>query len=68
MHARVESYVPFVGWVGFDPTNDILVGTNHIKVSHGKDYKDCSLLRGIVRSKGTNETRHTVQVLSQQQQ
>ena len=68
MHAWVESYVPFVGWVGFDPTNDILVGTNHIKVSHGKDYKDCSPLSGVVRSKGTNETRHTVQVLSQQQQ
>jgi transglutaminase-like putative cysteine protease len=68
MHAWVETYVPIVGWVGFDPTNDILAGTDHIKVSHGKDYKDCSPLRGVVLSMGTNETRHSVQVMSQQQQ
>ncbi|TFG73743.1 MAG: transglutaminase family protein [Flavobacteriales bacterium] len=68
MHAWVEAFVPFVGWLGFDPTNDILAGTNHIKVSHGKDYKDCAPLKGVVFSKGSNETRHTVQVLGQLQQ
>lgn len=68
MHAWCEAYIPFVGWVGFDPTNNLLAGHNHIKVAHGKDYRDCSPLRGVVFSSGTNETKHSVMVSSQQQQ
>ncbi len=68
MHAWAEAYVPNIGWIGFDPTNNILAGINHIKVAHGKDYKDCSPLTGIVYSSGKNHTRHSVQVTSQQQQ
>jgi len=29
-HAWVEAYLPPFGWVGFDPTNDILAGERHI--------------------------------------
>ncbi|MGB5820028.1 MAG: transglutaminase family protein [Saonia sp.] len=68
MHAWVEAYVPFIGWIGFDATNNLLANTNHIKVAHGKDYNDCSPLRGVVRSQGANETRHSVQVSGQEQQ
>lgn len=67
MHAWAESFVPGIGWIGFDPTNDILASTNHIKVAHGKDYTDCSPLKGVVYAKGSNETRHAVQVSAQQQ-
>ncbi len=67
MHAWAEAYVPNIGWVGFDPTNDLLANTDHIKVAHGKDYADCSPLRGVVYSKGKNTTSHAVQVLQQQQ-
>ena len=67
MHAWAEAYIPFVGWKGFDPTNDILANTNHIKVCHGKDYNDCSPLKGVIYSQGKNETAHTVKVKSQQQ-
>lgn len=68
MHAWAEAYVPSIGWMGFDPTNNIMVDSNHIKVAHGKDYNDCSPLRGIVSTSGKNETSHSVQVSSQQQQ
>ncbi len=68
MHAWAEALVPNVGWVGFDPTNDILVAQNHIKVCHGKDYNDCSPLRGVVYSNGANETEYFVQVQSSQLQ
>lgn len=68
MHAWAEAYVPNVGWIGFDPTNNLIADTNHIKVAHGRDYNDCSPLRGVVYSTGKNETSHTVQVSSQQQQ
>lgn len=66
MHAWAEAYIPDIGWVGFDPTNDLLANDNHIKVAHGKDYRDCSPLRGVVYTTGRNETRHSVKVSSQQ--
>jgi|SRR5680860_88986 len=68
MHAWAEAYVPKIGWVGFDPTNNLLANTNHIKVAHGKDYTDCSPLKGVVYTTGRNKTSHSVQVSSQQQQ
>lgn len=68
MHAWAEAYIPKVGWVGFDPTNDLLANPNHIKVAHGKDYTDCSALKGVVHTMGKNETSHSVKVMGQQQQ
>ncbi|MGB6150596.1 MAG: transglutaminase family protein, partial [Pricia sp.] len=68
MHAWAEAYVPNVGWIGFDPTNNLLANTNHIKVAHGKDYTDCSPLKGIVYTTGKNETSHSVKVSASQQQ
>ncbi|AIY14208.1 transglutaminase-like domain-containing protein [Cellulophaga baltica] len=67
MHAWAEAYIPTIGWVGFDPTNNVLVASNHIKVCHGKDYQDCAPLKGIVCSQGQNETQYSVQVISRQQ-
>ena len=67
MHAWTEAYLPDAGWVGFDPTNNILASDNHIKVAHGKDYSDCAPLKGIILSKGENTTTHSVQVHGQQQ-
>jgi len=66
MHAWAEAYIPQVGWIGFDPTNHLLVNDNHIKVAHGKDYNDCSPLKGVVYSKGANETVHSVEVQAEQ--
>lgn len=34
-------------WIGFDPTNNIVAGESHIKISHGRDYRDCSINRGV---------------------
>lgn len=68
MHAWAEAYVPEVGWVGFDPTNNLIANTSHIKIAHGKDYNDCSPLIGVVYTTGKNETKHTVKVASEQQQ
>ena len=68
MHAWVECCLPDSGWIGFDPTNNLLAAENHIKVAHGKDYSDCPPLKGIVFTSGKNETEYTVQVTAQQQQ
>lgn len=68
MHAWAEAYIPNVGWVGFDPTNDLLTSSDHIKVAHGKDYRDCAPIKGVVYTTGQNKTSHVVKVSGQQQQ
>ena len=69
MHAWAEAYVPNGGWIGFDPTNDLLANQNHVKVAHGKDYNDCAPLKGVVYASGSNTTSYSVKVkqVSQQQ-
>ena len=34
-------------WYGLDPTGDSFVGPRHVKVSHGRDYGDCRINRGV---------------------
>ncbi|QHW30678.1 transglutaminase family protein [Paenibacillus rhizovicinus] len=46
-HAWVEAYVPGLGWCGFDPTNDALVGERYVKLGHGRDYKDIVPVKGV---------------------
>ncbi|MFX0558027.1 transglutaminase-like domain-containing protein [Maribacter sp. CXY002] len=67
MHAWVEAYVPYLGWLAFDPTNNILANSNHIKVCHGKDYNDCPPIKGVIYTKGKNKTTYSVTVTNQQQ-
>ncbi len=66
MHAWVEAYVPELGWVGFDPTNNLLADENFIKVSHGADYNDCAPIKGVLRSNGgDNKSSYQVKVAAQ---
>jgi transglutaminase-like putative cysteine protease len=37
-----------LGWVGFDPTNDILVENDHIILAVGRDFSDVSPVDGII--------------------
>lgn len=68
LHAWAECYIPNIGWVGFDPTNNLLTNQDHLKICHGKDYVDCSPLKGIIYASpsGENSTIHSVQVRAQQ--
>lgn len=34
-------------WYGMDSTNNLLVNENYIKISHGRDYRDCVINKGI---------------------
>lgn len=36
------------GWVGLDPTNDIMIGNDHIILAKGRDYADISPVAGII--------------------
>jgi transglutaminase-like putative cysteine protease len=59
-HAWVEALIPRVGWVGFDPTNNLLVGGRHIRTAIGRDYADVSPTVGTM--KGSAETELQVRV------
>jgi len=64
MHAWAEILIPGVGWLGFDPTNNLIVNSSYIKVAHGVDYKDCSPIKGVLRTNGDNKTSYEVIVTS----
>ena len=60
-HAWVEAYIPYHGWIGFDPTNNHVVSGNHVKVAVGRDYADVPPVKGTYR--GTGRRSMTIEVL-----
>ena len=44
-HAWIEAWTG--GWWGYDPTNDIEIGVQHVWVATGRDYSDVPPLKGI---------------------
>jgi transglutaminase-like putative cysteine protease len=63
-HAWVEAYLPEVGWVGFDPTNNSLAGERHIRVAVGRDYADVPPTRGVFKGEAESELAVAVRVYS----
>ncbi|MDP0501480.1 MAG: transglutaminase family protein [Verrucomicrobiota bacterium JB022] len=61
-HAWVSIYVPQLGWVDVDPTNNVAVKEDHIVVARGRDYADVSLLRGTILGGGPQLIRVAVTV------
>ena len=37
-----------IGWIGFDPTNDLMVENDHIILAIGRDFSDVSPVDGII--------------------
>jgi transglutaminase-like putative cysteine protease len=61
-HAWMEAFLPNLGWVGFDPTNNVVAGTRHIRVAIGRDYADVPPTKGVFRGRSANELAVAVQV------
>jgi len=61
-HAWVEALLPGLGWVGFDPTNNLLAGQRHIRVAVGRDYSDVPPTRGVFKGAAESELSVAVQV------
>ena len=45
-HAWTEIYVPGAGWRGFDPTNNKMVGSEHISVAVAREQEKASPVSG----------------------
>jgi transglutaminase-like putative cysteine protease len=63
-HAWVSVFVPQVGWVDVDPTNDQFVTSRYVTVAWGRDYNDVPPLKGVIFTESeTQELLVTVDVV-----
>jgi transglutaminase-like putative cysteine protease len=63
-HAWVSVWTgPDNGWIGFDPTNAIQAGTDHITLAVGRDFSDVSPVYGVFVGSGENELKVEVDVI-----
>jgi transglutaminase-like putative cysteine protease len=61
-HAWVEALLPGVGWVGFDPTTNLLVGERHIRTAIGRDSADVPPTMGAMKGKADTQLQVRVRV------
>ena len=61
-HAWAEFWLPELGWLGLDPTNDTPADHRHVRIAQGRDYADAAPTRGVVFGGGTAEVIATVTV------
>jgi transglutaminase-like putative cysteine protease len=61
-HAWVEAWLPELGWVGFDPTNNLICADRHIRVAVGRDYADVPPSRGVFRGDADSSLEVAVKV------
>ena len=59
-HAWVEAYIPFHGWLGFDPTNNCIANDRHVRLAVGRNFSDCTPVKGTY--KGSSEHKLEVAV------
>ena len=61
-HAWFSVLVPELGWVDFDPTNNLIPGEQHITTALGRDFHDVTPMRGIFYGGGSHELTVAVDV------
>ncbi len=61
-HAWFSVYLPDLGWMDFDPTNNQIPGDRHIIVAWGRDYSDVTPLKGVIFGGQNHELKVAVEV------
>ena len=54
-HAWVEAWIPNFGWAGIDPTNNVWATTHHVKLAVGRNFYDCSVIKGTFKGPAKQE-------------
>lgn len=60
-HAWIEIFAEGK-WYALDPTNNLIVDDEHIKIGNGRDAADCMINRGIMKGGGRQSMAVTVKV------
>lgn len=61
-HAWFSVFVPNIGWLDFDPTNNVVPSDQHITIGWGRDYFDITPLKGVILSSGPHRLSVSVDV------
>jgi transglutaminase-like putative cysteine protease len=61
-HAWFSVFIPEMGWVDFDPTNNKIPDEQYITVGWGRDYFDIVPLKGVIMSSSPHEMSVAVDV------
>lgn len=51
-HAWVSVWCGAAGWIDMDPTNNCLVGEQHVTLAWGRDFSDVTPMRGVILGGG----------------
>lgn len=51
------------GWIGFDPTNDVVVASDHIMLAVGRDSADTAPIDGVILGAGDQKLKVAVDVV-----
>ena len=62
-HAWFSVYIPGMGWLDFDPTNNTVPLDQHITLAWGRDYADVTPLKGIAFGGGQHTLSVSVDVM-----
>lgn len=54
-HAWIEAYIPDYGWLGLDPTNNLIANQYHVRLAIGRDYNDCAPVKGVFKGSAKDE-------------
>jgi transglutaminase-like putative cysteine protease len=62
-HAWFAVFDPALGWIDFDPTNNVLADEQHLTLAWGRDYADVVPLKGVLQGSGEHQLRVAVDVI-----
>ena len=63
MHAWVMVWCgEALGWIGFDPTNDMIASDDHVVLAVGRDYSDVAPMDGVIVAAGGQRITVSVSV------
>jgi transglutaminase-like putative cysteine protease len=61
-HAWVQVFDPQNGWLGFDPTNNMMTSDAHVTLAWGRDYSDVTPVKGLTLGGGGQTVEVEVRV------
>src|SRR5579862_2829004 len=61
-HAWVEAHIPAYGWIGLDPTNNCIAKDRHVRLAVGRNFSDCSPVKGTYKGTSNHQLEVGVSV------